>query len=284
MKGNTINVDDLTYELVNQVNSVRTSILRKYKNKLYNNNSIVLSISTLIINSVLFVLLNYFIGVKISPRYFNFSGLVGIFGLIVSYVFGLLLIYNKYKSNKTKLGFKAIIGIIYLLFGVIYLVSLNSQTLDFKAGLILLISFYFTFLIIPAIVNRTPYYNEILGQIIGFKNFLATAEKERLEAMLEENPNYYYDILPYAQVLGVSDIWTNKFKNITLAPPTYYYSNRDMLFDIYLYNKIYYRANTSFRQMTMPKPSSNSSSGFGGGFGGGGFSGGGFGGGGGRSR
>ena len=42
-----------------------------------------------------------------------------------------------------------------------------------------------------------------LNEIIGFKNFIKLAEKNQLEKMLEQDPQYYYHILPYAQVLGV---------------------------------------------------------------------------------
>lgn len=67
--------------------------------------------------------------------------------------------------------------------------------------------------------KRTPYGKEMLGKLKGFKNYLETAEKDRLEALVMENPNYFYDILPYTYVLGVSDIWMKKFEEISLEPP-----------------------------------------------------------------
>ena len=53
--------------------------------------------------------------------------------------------------------------------------------------------------------KRTEYGIKILGRIKGFKNFLETAEKEKLEEMVEKNPTYFYDILPYTYVLGISN-------------------------------------------------------------------------------
>lgn len=70
--------------------------------------------------------------------------------------------------------------------------------------------------------KRTKYGNEILGKIKGFKNFLETAEKPRLESMVMENPTYFYDILPYTYVLGVSDKWIKKFETIALEAPSWY--------------------------------------------------------------
>lgn len=46
-----------------------------------------------------------------------------------------------------------------------------------------------------------------LGKILGFKNFIQTAEADRIKMLVEQNPNFYYEVLPYAFVLGVSDKW-----------------------------------------------------------------------------
>ena len=72
------------------------------------------------------------------------------------------------------------------------------------------------------ISKRTKYGNEILGKIKGFKKFLETAEKQKLEAMVMENPTYFYDILPFTYVLGVSDKWIEKFETISLQAPNWY--------------------------------------------------------------
>ncbi|MDO5481209.1 MAG: DUF2207 domain-containing protein, partial [Candidatus Saccharibacteria bacterium] len=70
--------------------------------------------------------------------------------------------------------------------------------------------------------KRTPYGNEILGKIEGFKNFLETAEKEKLESMVMQDPTYFYDILPYTYVLGISDKWIKNFESISLQAPSWY--------------------------------------------------------------
>ena len=70
--------------------------------------------------------------------------------------------------------------------------------------------------------KKTPYGNEILGKIRGFKKFLETVEKPQLESLVAQNPDYFYDILPYAYALGVFDLWINKFENISLRAPNWY--------------------------------------------------------------
>ena len=121
--------------------------------------------------------------------------------------------------------------------------------------------------------KRTPYGNEILGKLKGFKNFLETAEKEKLEAMVMEDPTYFYNILSYAYVLGVSDKWIKKFESISLQAPSWYDSPNT--FDM--------RTFESFMDSTMTSAQSNMSSSNSGGSSGGGSSGGGSGGGGGGS-
>lgn len=122
---------------------------------------------------------------------------------------------------------------------------------------------------------RTDKGHQLLGRIKGFKQFLETAEKDKLETLVHDNPSYYYDILPYAYVLGVSGEWTNKFAGIALEPPRWYVgSNRANQFMLYrMINKTI--SNCSSAMTSTPHTSGS--------FGGGGFSGGGIGGGGGGS-
>ncbi|MGN1123233.1 MAG: DUF2207 domain-containing protein [Eubacterium sp.] len=123
--------------------------------------------------------------------------------------------------------------------------------------------------------RRTEKGHQLKQRINGFKIFLETAEKEKLEAMVEENPKYYYDILPYAYVLGVSDKWTKNFEGIVLEPPEWYYgSTFDRIMFWHFMNSTMSRATEA---MTSTPQTSSSS------MGGGGFSGGGAGGGGGGS-
>lgn len=122
--------------------------------------------------------------------------------------------------------------------------------------------------------KRTEYGTRILGRIKGFKNFLEIAEKDKLEAMVNENPNYFYDILPYAYVLGVSNKWIKKFESIKMEEPHWYRGYNT--FDLYYFNNF---MNDTMKNAYMNIQNVNS----GGINTGGGFSGGGFGGGGGHS-
>ncbi len=142
-------------------------------------------------------------------------------------------------------------------------------------GILCLIGMIICFKIMP---KRTPYGNEILGKIRGFKNFLETAEKDKLESMVLSNPTYFYDILPFTYVLGVSDKWIKKFETINMQAPSWYDSHT--AFSVATFGTFIGSTMTS-AQSVMSSSSSSSSSG--GSSSGGGSSGGGSGGGGGGS-
>lgn len=139
-------------------------------------------------------------------------------------------------------------------------------------GLICILGMMICFQYLP---KRTPYGNEMLGKIKGFKNFLETAEKDKLEAMVEQDPTYFYDILPFTYVLGVSDKWIKKFETISMQAPSWYDSPN--AFDVVYFNSFINRTMASASIVMSSSPASSSPST------GGGFSGGGSGGGGGGS-
>lgn len=127
--------------------------------------------------------------------------------------------------------------------------------------------------------EATNYYNKARG----FKDYIENVEKDKIETLVEENPNYFFEILPYAYVLGVTDKWSKKFESITVAPPDWY---RGTMYDVStgrfsstLFTNSLSKTLSS-TTTTMSSRPYESSGGYGG-SGGGGFSGGGGGGGGG---
>lgn len=121
--------------------------------------------------------------------------------------------------------------------------------------------------------KRNKYGTEMLGKIKGFRNFLETAEKSKLETLVMENPTYFYNILPFTYVLGVSDKWIKKFEQITLTPPEWYEGKNT--FNMVMFSSFLDSTYTNAVSAMTSMPSSSTS--------GGGFSGGGSGGGGGSS-
>ncbi|MBR1802042.1 DUF2207 domain-containing protein [Candidatus Saccharibacteria bacterium] len=131
-----------------------------------------------------------------------------------------------------------------------------------------------TMVFIYLMPKRTEYGMEKYAEVKGFKDFLTSVEKDRIEQMVEEYPNYFYDILPFTYVLGISDKWIKKFESINLQAPDWYRSST--AFNMSTFNSF---MNSTMASATSSMSSSSSSSSSGGG----GFSGGGSGGGGGGS-
>lgn len=151
-------------------------------------------------------------------------------------------------------------------------------TIGAVIGVICIIAMFILYNLMP---KRTPYGNEILGKIRGFKRFLETAEKEKLEAMVMENPTYFYDILPYTYVLGISDKWISQFETIALQAPDWYSSTNS--FNVTTFGSFMNSTMYSAKTAMISSPSESSGGGSSGGSSGGGSSGGGSGGGGGGS-
>lgn len=192
-------------------------------------------------------------------------------------------VFNK-KSLKVRLiGW--VIAIASAFFSMTIWANTNyGTTEDFKFLLIGMAVALVAFILAFFLRQRTDEGFELKQKINGFKLFLETAEKDRLEALVNEDPSYFYNILPYAYVLGVSDTWTKKFESIAIEPPRWYRSNYTM-WDYMMFNHFMHSTMQTANKVCISKPqqSSGGSSGGGSFSGGGGFSGGGFGGGGGGS-
>lgn len=135
---------------------------------------------------------------------------------------------------------------------------------------------------------RTKRGAEILGKLLGLKEFIRLAELDRLQLLVEENPSYFYDVLPYAYVMGLSKKWAKKFENITMKTPDWYHGTTrwdvDGVFNTWLFVNAMNSFNASVSDnIHVPHSSGDGVGSFGGGGGGGFSSGGGFGGGGGGS-
>ena len=117
-------------------------------------------------------------------------------------------------------------------------------------------------------------------ELLGFREFIERAEKDRIERLAKNDPTLFDRVLPYALVFGLGDRWADAFKDMYKSPPSWYYSPR--YGDTFAPRIFVSDLGRSITVMSSSFASSPRRSG-GSGFGGGGFSGGGFGGGGGGS-
>lgn len=200
-------------------------------------------------------------------------------------------VFDKWNSrSKGKRGAMIVLAVILLaLSAFVTMAVIAATTASIIATILVPISMVVTMIFVVLMNARTKKSAEWLGKILGFRDFIEAAELEKLKLMVEENPSYFYNIIPYAYVFGLSDKWAKKFELIESPAPRWYVGyGRVDAWDVYWYSRMCNRCLNSFSHQFNAAAVAAASEDFGGGsigggFGGGGFSGGGFGGGGGGS-
>lgn len=71
-------------------------------------------------------------------------------------------------------------------------------------------------LLVTHITKMSKKRKELLGEILGLREFVETAERSRLEALLAEDEQYFYKVLPFAMAFGMVDKWAEKFSNLPM--------------------------------------------------------------------
>ena len=263
------------------------SYFKAKERRIYNEGSEGLQVFTFFLASLLFAAfvasMIYFTTYMFNPTLMVF---LTTFFMSIGYSLLLSLLFKRFNQRSSALKVMSILGALLLstiffalgFFLLIILDALNWQ--------LLVASFAYLLIVLFAInmSKRTPYGTKQYGKVLGLKKFIEEAEIDQLELLVHDDPKYFYDVLPYAYVLGISDTWSKKFESIAIPEPEWYSSTTP--FNPYIFNRnmTYYMNQTTSSMVSRPAPTysgGKGGGGFGGGFGGGGggFSGGGFGGG-----
>ncbi|MDD4642437.1 MAG: DUF2207 domain-containing protein [Erysipelotrichaceae bacterium] len=282
-----VSTDDLENSFYISINQCKQGIVKYFHTKekrIYTASSIFLQV----INCLVVGLpLGLMIGVaRFSVTYridSIFAGLIPAFivGIVVSSSF--IFLRNQWQSLNAfaRIFFALIIGgflaLVLFVYVIINIESISILYIMVGVGG----SLALLFLAVP-MSKRTEYGNRMYGRVLGLRQFIATAEEDRLKMLAEENPYIFYDILPYAYAFNLTKVWQKHFEHLDIPPADFYHGN-GMLTNYMLINHLNRSLNSLQSSMvSVPRSSTGSGGGsFGGG--GGGFSGGGFGGGGGGS-
>ncbi|MCI6466853.1 MAG: DUF2207 domain-containing protein [Faecalicatena sp.] len=200
------------------------------------------------------------------------------------------------KGAASRKGTAAVtLGVCFLSMAVYtgsYVVRVRQREIfDFTWILVLLLLMTGAMVVMAGFMKRrTTKCIEWMGRIAGLRDFIETAELERMNELGKTDPQWFYHIIPYAYVFGLSDVFAEKLKSLALPAPQWYAPYHSYtFFDYYMFNRLMVSGlNKTASTLAVTRPSgsvSTGSGGFSGGSfgGGGGFSGGGFGGGGGGS-
>jgi uncharacterized membrane protein YgcG len=207
---------------------------------------------------------------------------------IVSGIFvcatGIIRIILASKDDIRKTKSKVLWIIVAILVGIVVLALVGVATADEVqlSGMVYeiltvlaLISAVFS----GKIIHSTPYKVEMMGKLLGFKRFIETARMPQLEMLIDENPEYYYDVLPYAMVFGLTEHWAKQFENMKITEPNWYTGYDNTMFStLYLHRQLERGIREPIEHIkadALAEAAKAASSSIGGGFAGGGGGGGG---------
>ncbi|HKM28476.1 MAG TPA: DUF2207 domain-containing protein [Anaerovoracaceae bacterium] len=228
-------------------------------------------------------------GVLLSALYgLSYGYIFAVFPALIFMLAGMtMLMITVDKKDSMKKRTRTIVTILGMVFCVVTVllaagitgIMLGSVITAIGVVVSCCVSFFFT----AMMQARTKRGAELQGKILGFKDFIRKAELEKLKLLVEEDPEYFYNVLPYAYVMGLSDKWAKNFEDIPMSAPEWYGGfNGNQMFNVILFSNMMNSCASNFSS-NISFDAGDTGLGGGGGFGGGGggFSGGGFGGGGG---
>ena len=121
-------------------------------------------------------------------------------------------VINDLKAYRSMLISSAGFALCSFLFGLAYT---SIEDMDPKYSILYFLGFaavaaIFVFSILMK--RKSDYGERIKARILGFRNFIEVAKKDQIDMLVEQNPNYFFDILPYAYALDVTSKWVERFE------------------------------------------------------------------------
>ena len=299
-KGDTIKVSSLTHKCSDTFEAVRQELKNNIEAKggVYTGTSMICQAAALLLSLLpLGIFLFVMYRICLLPDTALFAGAAG---MILVLAGGWVLCstvdgwYSADEKERTASGVRgaglAVTGLV-LFFCAFYYYMETGRIPDLRPALFAGCPAAAACVVLAGFMKkRTDRCTDWMGRIVGLRDFIETAELDRLKVLAQEHPDWFYHILPYTYVFGLTEIFADKLEKIALPAPDWYTtSNPEMIGWNYAVcsRRMSRTMEKTAEKWSSPPPSSGGSSGSsgGGGFsgGGGGFSGGGFGGGGGRS-
>ena len=152
------------------------------------------------------VFLSYFFGNGGIP-----SIVLGVLIFLISTFFSSVA-NRMYLQKKLKIFILYIVGIVlFLILASLNLIfSINDLYVTILIAIVSLLCLI-TYLLCPLMEYHNKEGKKVIGQLLGLKEYLEIAEKERLEALIQEESKHFYDVIPFAYVLNVSNKWIEKY-------------------------------------------------------------------------
>ncbi len=182
-------------------------------------------------------------------------------------------------SGSVRILYTVLSTVLLILYGGVMLGWAWLMGIDWLPVLVLVLMTVLLCFFGQRMIKRTERGHRLFGQVLGLRQFILVAEKDRLAMLVEENPMLFYEILPYAYAMNLTEVWADHFRDLLIPSADWYVAETPDLvgFQIgYALSRSMRHAQTAM--VSTPPVQTGKGGGSFGGFGGGGFSGGGFGG------
>lgn len=141
--------------------------------------------------------------------------------------------YDK-RFVKTKKSLYVSLGIKMLLISVVQVLAFRFIAQQSLVAAVPVVMTLVAALFAIRIQKPTAYANKMVGRLLGFKRFIKTAEVDRIKLLVDEDPQYFFKVLPYAYIFGLTDKWIKKFETIKIEQPEFL--TGAIAYDIFFYS------------------------------------------------
>lgn len=188
-------------------------------------------------------------------------------------VVGLGANYIKTAKNVDVQTHKKTISFLLILLGVVAVVVtnivLNYMTVMWTVTrLVVCIPLFIASVFMSFAEEYNDNLRDVIGKTKGFRNNILLVEADKIQKLVDDDPEYFYNVLPYAYAFGVTEKFIEKFEHLTIP----YNDNFGVIVDIAYFNMLNNTLNTFSHVPSSYSGGSigGGSIGSGGGFGGGG--------------
>ena len=273
-KSNTFKFKNCSSSFVNALNKAKKELAAKYEGEkaLYTGKNkaesllLLSSISVflcLALSSTIAYWENVFVWMLILPLVF------------IGFFFGNIMYTRYFKKAFVVIKYVLTVFVSFVLAYFIFDVILSDCNLPSVLIIILTVMYVALCILNGRLVKMTPYNVQITGKLLGLKDFIKVAKLPQLKLLVEENSEYFYDVLPYAMVFGLEGEWSKRFTDVSVKEPVWYSGNKSALTAFstaHLINTLGKNINNQVKAVKQKSSSSGSggSHGYSGGGGGGG--------------
>ena len=101
-----------------------------------------------------------------------------------------------------------------ILCGIWLIVSIFAGAIDI--GLIMCFGLLVAGILLAWGGRRTPIGRQILSQVLGLRKYFRKADKKQLQRICENDPEYFFRLVPYAMALGADKAFAQRFDGMRL--------------------------------------------------------------------